>query len=173
LTSYWIKLFHPAVTERVTPLVNSPLLAWALITTSSGVLLALLFRAAPLTNATSLDWFFAATVLGMLLLSPVTWSHYLVILWLPAAILWPAVLKARTPRMIYVPCIVLLCIDPLPLWKAVLDWPAGVAGPVQTLTILGLPTYALVGLFACSIAVLARPQTTETTPLDAPGRSAR
>jgi hypothetical protein len=173
LTSYWIKLFDPAASERVTPIVASTTIAWTLVAASSAIVLALLVTAARKTNCASTDFLFAATVLGMLLLSPVTWSHYLVILWLPAAILWPAIFKLRTPRLIYIVCIVLLCIDPLPLWKAFLDWPNGVSGPVQTLTILGLPTYALAGLFACSLAVLATPQTPETTPLDALGQSAR
>ena len=173
LTSLWIKLFDPAASERVVPLFESPLAAWLLILASAVAVLALLFRASRLMDATTSNRLFAATVLAMLLLSPVTWSHYLVILWLPAAILWPAVLGDRRLRLVYFVALVFLCIDPLPLWKAVLDWPTGIAGPVQTLTVLALPTYALAGLYACSLAAPSRAQPAPGTPLDAPAGSAR
>lgn len=173
LTSLWSKLFNPAASERVTPLIDSPALAWVFTAVSAGIVLGWLFALVRKVESTATDGFYAASVLAMLLLSPVTWSHYLVLLWLPAALLWPVVFTARAPRLIFVLCLVLLCIDPLPLWKALLNWPAGVAGPVQTLTVLALPTYALAGLFACAMAVLIAPRAAPATPLDAPGGSAR
>jgi alpha-1,2-mannosyltransferase len=162
LFSLWMKLFDPHPQERVEPLIQSLAAAWLSIAISAVAIvgtncqLASTYRKGKPAACRDNDRIFAVTMLAMLLLSPVTWSHYLVLLWLPAAILWPSIAARRSFLVVYGVCIVAFWPTPLPLWKAALGWPDGVAAPWQTLTILAYPTYALLGLWVVAIAAGTR-----------------
>lgn len=89
LTGFWLRLFNPQPHEKVLPLVVSPLAAQALTTATRLVVVALVgwvsWRA---RSDEGRDRAFAAAVVGMLLVSPVVWTHYYVLLAVPAGLLW-------------------------------------------------------------------------------------
>src|SRR5262249_33500508 len=104
------------------------------------------------------DLAFALAVIGMLLVSPITWDHYLLVLLLPLGIVWPR-LRGRWPaRIVLVGLLALLSFDlgkVMTFGLGVLEslglanaghW---VATPLATLTALSIPCYALVGIFLC------------------------
>ncbi len=98
----------------------------------------------------------------MLLLSPLTWDHYLMLLALPITVIWQRWPRGGWGREILV-LLLLICWEPLRAMEHVLilldcrrsqssgQW---LATSLETLTALSLPCYALLGLFL--MALLAR-----------------
>src|SRR5262249_44012360 len=94
---------------------------------------------------------------GMLLVSPITWDHYLLLLLLPLAGFWGDLPRADGARFAFGALVAVCCVDPAVFIEHFMiltnagappGTPGWVAGPVQTLTALSVQTYALVGLFA-------------------------
>jgi hypothetical protein len=177
ITGWFNKLFD-SPSPQVTPLVESPMLAKA------GVVIASLLVAAAVAlvarraeGRTERDHAFALTILGMLLVSPVTWNHYFLFLLLPILLWWPA--RPSAPDRIMVAAVYFLLIFFSPAWVWLLVFPPGtkevvfspddiqaVAVPLDTLTVLSIQFYALLGLFAWGLFVARRqgqlPQTQST-----------
>jgi hypothetical protein len=107
------------------------------------------------------DLAFALTIIGMVLVSPITWDHYLLVLALPLAILWQRLRGRWIGRIVLVSLLAVLWLQPAKVMTfglGVLDAaglarPGGrwVAGPLATLTALSIPCYALVGIFGLAI----------------------
>jgi hypothetical protein len=98
------------------------------------------------------DHAFALCLTTMLLVSPLAWDHYLLLLLLPVVLLWTALPAQGFPRWSMRIVTVMLCIHSYCYWFMLLcdprkDWAREVAQPWQTLTALSFHFYALLGLF--------------------------
>jgi hypothetical protein len=157
LTGFWLRLFDPATQHKIAPLFSSPLLGRSLAIGAQGIVLVavavLSWRAKTLAAR---DRAYAASIVGMLLVSPVAWTHYFVLLALPVGLVW-----MRLPAG---PWRWLMWLAFVPLWVpqtffiatilgraeavAVVERTHRVFSPAIDLTVLSIFTYALVALFA-------------------------
>jgi hypothetical protein len=160
LVGFWHKLFQGGQTlGHTAPLWYSPLFARL----ASGLsFLAVVLVVAVVSHRRQggrADHAFGLAVTAMLLLSPVTWDHYFLLLLLPAALLAFARPPGGMRSWTFQICLGLLWITPeLYYLLALPNYSAGsvIARPWHTLTVLALQTYALLGLFALGVAVACR-----------------
>jgi hypothetical protein len=157
LPGLWTKLFDPATGRtRVTPLRRSPALARTATALSGAiVLIVVAVRARRARTRTEQDWAFGLAVTGMLLVSPVTWDHYFLLLLLPVALLWLGLPSSNLARATLLGVVGVLCMHPGLLWDAWIPGGPrkGTAGPVQTLLVLSPQCYALLALFVLLLMV--------------------
>lgn len=157
MPGFWTKLFDPRNT-RIVPVYGSMLIERAGIGLSCGALVTVLaWITLRSSGREEEDSAFALTVTAMLLVSPITWNHYILLLLVPLAVVWtrlPATNLARLPFLII---LFILWLKPEDVCEAFIPSgiSSGAAKPLQTLTILSLHCYALLGLFA-SLAWLRR-----------------
>lgn len=156
------KLFNPGTKgSRVEPIVHAPIVAYSLIALGSTVILGALAAAIVRARSRSqCDAVFGLTLVAMLLVSPIAWDHYFLLLLLPLAFLWQ-----RLPRNgLYLGMLlVVVAVMWLPPWRIYRMWgwclgaaPTRVAGPWETLTVLSLQFYALLGLFGLNYYLAMR-----------------
>lgn len=159
LSGYWHKLFNSS-SGHTLPLWHSPALAVGGTVASCAALVAVLavmtWRA---RTREGQDLAFGLALNGMLLVSPITWDHYFILLTLPAVLLW---LRLRGGLARVALCVILLTLafDPDTVWRAVTAGPGvrtqQVATPWQTLGIVSDLSYALLGLFLLGVTELWR-----------------
>jgi Glycosyltransferase family 87 len=160
LTGFWSRLFN-VTTGDTRELIRAPGLARILSLLSSGLVTALVgWR---VWNAQSLrdrDLAFAATVLAMLLVSPITWDHYLLMLVVPVALLWHYRADTVSVQLLLAATIAVFMVGIFPavaLWRQITLGPSprgpyvGIASPWQALGLLALPTYSLLLLLMLSL----------------------
>jgi hypothetical protein len=157
LPGLWVKLFDPASEDHIEPLWRSPLAA------EGGALLSCLAVVVVLVRALWKarkephdDRGFALTVIAMLLVSAITWEQYFLLLLLPVAVFWVRLPASILPRWSFVAILlVLFCIHPVLLYDTFIPggYPQGPVAPVQTLAVLSLQCYALVGLFVFGLVM--------------------
>jgi hypothetical protein len=100
---------------------------------------------------------FALALTGMLLVSPITWDHYLLMLLLPLALVWTRLPPVSLSRGAFLAALVVLFLTPRPVYEALIPGGAnGVALPWQTVAVLSLQGYALLAVFAMVFGVKAR-----------------
>jgi alpha-1,2-mannosyltransferase len=166
LAGLWNKLFDPGpgfAFHQVEPLWRSPAAAQAATYLSWCVVLLLWARVVWRARArVECDRAFGLTATAMLLLSPITWDHYLLLLLLPLTFLWLALPPSTVARGLFLLIVACLWIAPLPLAEALIpevgDTLYRVARPAQTLTLLSFQCYAVVGLFAFTLAQARGPR---------------
>src|SRR5262249_39252666 len=150
----WFKLFDP-LTERmkIDPLWRSPVLARIGALASSALLVAVLVRLTlRVRSRREEDRAFGLAVTTMLLVSPLTWEHYLPLLLIPLALVWvdlpPA--GATWKHWLFVVLLVGLWTGTDQLTDPFLPglYLKHVATPVHTVTVLSFKCYTLLGLFA-------------------------
>jgi hypothetical protein len=154
LVGFWTKLFDPAAEQHVRPLWDSPALAMAAILCSALVLVCMLVWAVAMARTRmQLDRAFALTLTAMLLVSPTTWDHYLVLLLLPLMLVWLELPPSVMARVFFMAVFVALWLEPRLLYNAFIPggYSTGIATPVHTVAILSFQFYALLGLFALGI----------------------
>lgn len=159
LPGFWNKLFNPAVRNvrffgQPSPMALSPAAARAGTWLSSAAVLALLWRSTRRSRTREQDDLgYALAVLAMLLLSPIVWNHYFLMLLVPLAVLWKELPPTRTARLVFATAVAAL-------WAGhpldVMGWIVGsrLPGPVDTVTVLSYQLYALIALFGLGIAVM-------------------
>lgn len=159
ITGYWSKLFEGA-SGHVVPLWQAP--ALAKLATAVSSLIVVLLTAQRCWRADTLaarDQAFGLCTIAMLLLSPITWDHYFLLLVLPLAILWQTTRPTAVNRGMLIAVVVLLgVIYPKWVWDATIPGdgellltPGGirsVALPWHALSVVAYQFYALLGLFA-------------------------
>lgn len=159
LSGFWLKLFDGRG-GRVIPLWYAPTLARVAIVLSWLVVLTLLAWAVLRARTPAdHDVTFGLTLIAMLLLSPVTWDHYCVLLLVPVVIFWRRVPRRTIARVLFWFGVIVLWLTPMVFWYPLTGarletWMVMVAAPWQTLTALSLPCYALIALFAVGLSLL-------------------
>src|SRR5581483_9398970 len=90
LPALWHKLFDPGPkSDLIQPMVRDPFLANAGSLLSCVVILLLMAAVTVVTpSASAADQTFGLAVTAMLLVCPITWGHYFVLLALPLALVW-------------------------------------------------------------------------------------
>jgi glycosyl transferase family 87 len=157
LCGLWFKLFDnfkylPPI--DVHPLLSSPGLALASTLTSvaaMGLGLGLLVRRLGARGDT--DGAFGIAIIGMLVVSPITWDHYLMLLMLPITILWQRLPKRTNAKQILVVLLIVLSIHPWQIAEHVLillQNDSSTVGPTGILVGLSLPCYAVLGVLTLS-----------------------
>src|SRR5208282_1800478 len=99
------------------------------------------------------DLGFASTVTAMLLVSPITWDHYLVLLFLPLAILWVQLPRVGMARLLLWIAAAVCWLFPSFFWYLFMRvdprtkaWLTRVATPGEAITTLSIQFYALLVL---------------------------
>jgi hypothetical protein len=160
LPGYWTKLFDPpGEYPGIEPLVTSPLLArTATIVTCALVVISIWLALRRARSRAALDLGFGLTMTGMLLLSPIVWDHYLVLLLIPLATVWTQLPRSRLARFLLVMIVVALWCWNYTVFELTIPGGivGGVAGPAHTLTIGSYQCYALLALFGLQLAALRR-----------------
>lgn len=170
LSGLWCKLFESPMHLRlieVQPLVHAPALALLGMSCTLLAVTAILAMAARrLRSVQDWDLLFSLTIMGMLLVSPITWDHYLLLLILPMAVLWQRLPRGGMGRKVVVLLLAILWIEVRIVMEHGLsllgathsadahgNW---LATPMETLTALSIPCYALVGLFILALVAAGR-----------------
>lgn len=158
VAGFWSKLFD-APSGHSIPIVHAPVVAKAatlasVVTVSWSVGRTCKLAKTQLENGRA----FCLCVIAMLLVSPVTWNHYFVLLLLPLAFLWKNASKSCLYKVIIVSLTLGLCtIAPKNIWDITISGDGelaygphlerSVASPLQCVTVLSYQTYLLVLLF--------------------------
>ncbi len=168
LAGLWAKLFdtqRPTPLLHVRPLWESRSLALAAFAVCAVAVVAVVARlSARARSRRQADLAYGLAVVGMLLVTPLVWDYYLLLLALPLAVLWPRVAPSEWARWLYAAIVAILCLSPAAVMEHVLTllgaeptptvgWEAG---PVQALTALSVHTWALLALFGLGVALWRR-----------------
>jgi hypothetical protein len=154
LWGFWSRLFDPAP-ERVRmssfteALIYSPALAKALSVASSAAIIGVMAWAVRCdVKGQRTDLTFALAITSMLLVSPVCWSHYLLLLLVPLAVVWNELPASRFARALFLAIVSAFWLGYPLVWTAagLTDW--RVASPLHSLGVLSYEFYALLALFA-------------------------
>jgi hypothetical protein len=163
LNGYWCKLFD-APNGHVIPLVKCPSVYRIATLVSSCVVVALvLWKCRSARTLAQRDLAFGACVLAMLLVSPITWDHYFLMLLLSWAILWKHMEPHPANRALVLSSVLLLAtIYPKWIWHLTIPGPGelvldpnvkpSVAAPLHVLTVVSYQFYALLGLFLFAVS---------------------
>jgi hypothetical protein len=175
LPGFWSKLFDPGHgSANLVALRDSPALARAAGLVScavvTGLLAWLVYRA---RSQPQRDRAFGLAVITMVLVSPISWDHYLLLLLVPLADLWMSLPLGGAARWLFRLILVIFWVPSVLIWRIFIpgvwtdNWLYLPAHPWQTLTALSVQTYALVALFGLSLAgARARPHTDDNTLSD-------
>jgi hypothetical protein len=151
----WNKLFDQGSKgEPMIPVTQWPALAKGGSMLSCAAVVLLLVRVAARAKLpTDRDQAFGVAVTAMLLVSPVTWGHYFVLLMLPLALLWLRVPSRGWMNGVFWAALVALSVKPLHLWHlcGLWNWRTSAISPWHTATALSMQLYALLALFALSV----------------------
>jgi hypothetical protein len=159
LVGFWVKLFDPPLSEvQVEPLWRSPTIARVgILASCAAVLASLAWIVRRATTPGQRDLAFGLTLTAMLLVSPITWDHYLLLLLVPIAVTWAHLPRSTAARALFAVILVAFWSSPsiiqdlmIPRGKS-----HGIADPLQTVTLLSYQCYALIALFGLG-AVLTR-----------------
>jgi len=159
LWGFWSRLFDPAPERERTrsltePLFYSPALAKALFLNSSSAIVAVLAwtaRRDPKGQRCDLTSSQAAT--AILLVSPICWDHYLLLMLVPLAVVWMELPASRFARVLYL-VIVAASFMGYPLVWTAFGLNARKATPVESVGVLSYQYYALLGLFGLVLVEL-------------------
>ncbi len=170
------KLFDPGRKGvAVEPIARAPAVAAGLM--MIGCLLLLTVLAWTILRARSredCDRAFALSLVAMLLISPISWEHYFLLLLLPLALLWQRLPPQRAVQWFFLGVLVLMWLPTWRLdrlWATLLYRDAGFpAEPAYTLTVGSAQFYALLILFGL-ICLAARRSV--STVVDAAGSPQR
>ncbi len=148
---FWIKLFIGSQSEKVQALAAWPWLAWLGIAISAGLVTwAIGWVAWRSRTQESGDAAFALTLTGMALLSPITWDHSLLLLFMPLFWLWKQVKAGSIVNRLSLFLIVMTFAYNHNAERILLErdkiWPS-LMGPAFTLGILSVYFYTLVAMF--------------------------
>jgi hypothetical protein len=135
--------------DRILPLYRSPTLARAGgLVSAAVVVLTLAWAVRPYRRLLDPDVAFALAVTAMLLVSPIVWNHYALLLLVPFGVLW--VRLPRGPaRLVFWAALFALWVNFRRVFNLVVPGgeAVGIIRPAQTLTVMSFQTYALLALF--------------------------
>jgi hypothetical protein len=160
LPGYWTKLFDPPREfSFVQPIMRCPFLAsLSIYCTCALVLGALAWLIARARTRTELDLSFGAAITAMLLVSPITWDHYLLLLLIPLAMAWTQLPRSQGFRLLFTCIVIAFWTWPYAVFDNTIPngLALGIAHPVHTITIGSYQCYALVALFLLQIIEVSK-----------------
>jgi len=167
ISGFWLRFFSSHPDTGVLPLVHEPLLALVAANVLRAVVVLITAWVTWRTDSvSSRDHAFAVALIAMLLVSPITWPHYFVLLVLPACLIWMRI-KGRVLRVLmWLVFLILLLPDRVGLYivrgleQGVLIGTTDQIPPIpaiEGLYTVALQHYALVGLFLLTLRVVAKP----------------
>lgn len=155
LAGFWFKLFAVEQYGRhLTPLVGNMMYArigtmvsWGIVLI---VLLPIIWKA---RSREERDHAFGLTLTAMLLISPVTWEHYFLLLFLPLTLVWMTLPETGLRRRLLAIVVVIMGMPLMTIGNIVIPggFFGGTAGPAHTLLLLSLQMYGLVGLYVLHV----------------------
>jgi len=156
---FWSRLFDPAperhrIKSLSAPLYYSPVVAKAMSLISCGAIVAVLIwavRRDPRRERGDLT--FALAVTSMLLVSPICWDHYLLLLLVPLAVVWAKLPESPFIRALFLAVVASFWLGYPLVWRA-FDLVGRTATPIQSILVLSYQFYALLGLLAIALTEL-------------------
>jgi hypothetical protein len=157
LAGFWSKLLDPLPEVmrpwwRIEPLWYSPLLFhFAVVASCTLVTILVGLTAWRARTRVEADAAFGTAVTAMLLVSPLVWEHYLVLLVVAFALAWHSLPRSGLARgALLLAWLSLWVLSPVALCSAVIPrgFPGGLARPIDSLTVLSFQTYMLLGVLA-------------------------
>lgn len=158
LQGFWTKLFDPERGRDVpqqTPLLQSPALGKTMglscviaVAAATGIRLFRCHRSGSLDR----NHAYGLTLVAMLLVSPITWDHYLLLLMVPFAFLWLEVDERPWRQVLFLIAVALAMAPP---YVSFVDKKATLA-PLTTVTALSVQTYMLIGLWCWELSSSSR-----------------
>ena len=173
LAGFWARVCGPTAGHGVVPLVDDPVLG-RVLTVASQFAVTTLVAVVAWRSPAGRDRSFAVAVVGMLLVSPLTWPHSMVLLVVPVGLLLHNT-PAGPRRWAVVACLAVLWL-PANYAAQLVVGPHQAAlmladrhdplTPGQNLAAVSVGTYALAGLFALALAMSRGPpyHFTDCTP---------
>jgi hypothetical protein len=160
LSGYWHKLFDTRSGHNL-PLWHAPALAqFATVASCTTAVLIVAFHIVQARSRRQKDLAFGLTLNGMLLVSPITWDHYFLLVALPLLMLWLWVPRPSPMNLALQVILVVLSIGPKFFWDFALpgvgEREGQIATPWQTVVFLSYLLYAQVALFGLVAALIAR-----------------
>jgi hypothetical protein len=153
--AYWTKLFDPpGELSFVQPITRSPFLAFlSIFWTCALIVGTLVWLIARARTRTELDLSFGAAMTAMLLVSPITWDHYLLLLLIPLAMAWIQLPPSGGFRLLFMAMVAAFWTCPYFVFDNTIPGglALGIASPIHTITIGSYQCYALVALFVLQI----------------------
>jgi hypothetical protein len=161
LVGFWTRLLEPGVDDGTQPRFPGGGLAFVAIVASCLLVTASIVRVTREARVQEdRDRAFGLAVIGMLLISPVTWEHSLLLLLLPIATIGASLPERRVFRGAFALILVAFWIVPSPVHYFFLGRvspPHGApAAPLLSLTVLSYQFYALLGLFVLGVHLARR-----------------
>jgi hypothetical protein len=160
LTGFWIKLFDPPANEiRVQPLWRSAAIArLGTIATCAPILMALAWIVRRAATRTEQDLAFGLALTAMLLVSPIVWDHYLLLLPIPITAIWRGLPRSCAARMLFAAILGAFWSSPALVQNLMIPggFARGIADPLHTVTLLSYQCYALVALFGLGVVEAVR-----------------
>ncbi|MGC8642451.1 MAG: hypothetical protein ACP5XB_21530, partial [Isosphaeraceae bacterium] len=161
VNGFWSRLLDAEpgrvrATSRTDPILYCPRLAVAAtIGTALAIAAVLAHSTRNVKTRHDEDVAFSMAVTAMLLLSPVTWEHYFVLLLVPLGVVWLGLPDSTPARAAFLISVMCLWVAPPFVWSA-FDMGGKAATPVQCVTVLPYQTYALLCLYGLCVADLRR-----------------
>jgi hypothetical protein len=164
LTGFWSKLCD-ARSGHVAPLFTSPLIAKIGIVAGALTVIGLTaWKTWSATRPREQDVAFAVCLIAMMLVSPITWDHYFLMLIVAWMILWKYLPDRPGLKAFLLATVVILgTLRPIWIWLPAIGGPgesgvtglaigqASVAQPIHTLTVLSYQFYGLLALLAFAL----------------------
>lgn len=159
ICGFWSRLFDPEPGRvrdfsRSEPIIYDPTLSKWLTRSSIAGLLLIYARAIHRSRpGRDDDKAFSLAVTTMLLVSPIAWEHYFLLLLVPLAVLYLGLPRRPAARICFLTISAALWLSPVLVWT----WTGiggNVARPIDNLVVIPYQFYALLALFALGIVEL-------------------
>jgi hypothetical protein len=165
---WWINASLPGLFNKLLdgssghtlPLVANPALAMAMTAAIIVILCAVLFVATRRARTRrEHDLTFGLAVVTLLLIAPLTWDHYFLLLLVPLAVLWKDLRRLGNWQWLFLIALAALWLPPKSLLDLFLkpgENGGQIATPIQVLTLISYQCYGLLLLFAVNAAACWR-----------------
>jgi hypothetical protein len=167
LTGFWVRLLDPHPHEKIIPLAVNPAAAQAAVLVSRLLVTVVVGGAAwRARTVEARDRAFAAAIVGMILVTPVAWTHYFILLAIPAGVLWMRLPVGPARCLLWLILAILWLPEYAFTWialgeeqaMAMINLEHEAVGPAVSLLVLSTFTYALLVLFALTLRLPAGPE---------------